>query len=388
MIEIFPSIKKIKKNAWPIAELSQNKGMNPFLSYGFLNALEESESVSEKTGWQPFHIRYQNESSKLNIFMPCYIKSHSYGEYIFDHGWAQAYHNYGFSYYPKLLCAIPFTPVTGARFLADQKNIKTDIYHNLSQELMDICQKFDLSSFHINFCLKEETDIFCSLQEKHNPPNWFMRKGLQYHFINQDYRDFNEFLGDLNARKRKAVKKERSQALEAGLKIKILTGKEITQTDWDHFFAFYIDTGNRKWGTPYLNREFFSLLGQNIPDNLLLFFAMKGDKPIAGALNIMDEQRLYGRYWGASEYHPSLHFELCYYQAIEYAIENKIKIVEAGAQGEHKIARGYQPFTTYSLHHIHNREFAKAIYDYTKRESQYIEQDKDWLFQALPFKQK
>jgi predicted N-acyltransferase len=307
------------------------------------------------------------------------MKGHSQGEYVFDYAWANAYARAGGDYYPKLQTAVPFTPVTGARILVKPGTDAPQARLLLASAAAQLAQENKASSWHGTFVSETEWNEL-------GGHGFLQRTGTQYHWFNDGYDIFDTFLSALASRKRKAIRKEREQARASGLEFRYLTGTAITEAEWDAFFAFYMDTGNRKWGTPYLNRKCFSLLGQNMRDRLLLVMAYRGNTPVAGALNVIGHDTLYGRYWGCVEHHPFLHFEVCYYQAIDFAIANKLRVVEAGAQGEHKLARGYRPVTTYSLHYIRDRGFADAVARYLEQEREAVAQEQTFLEEMMPFR--
>jgi predicted N-acyltransferase len=343
---------------------------HPFVSHAFLAALEDSASVGPGTGWTPAPILVEEEGG-LAAAAPAYLKSHSQGEYVFDHGWADAWERAGGAYYPKLQVSVPFTPVPGPRLLGSRPQ-------QLLAALEAVAVQNDLSSAHITFA--DQAD---SAEAERR--GWLIRHGIQYHWFNRGYRDFDDFLDTLTSRKRKAIRKERAAARE-GLEFRALTGAEIGSVEWDAFWRFYQDTGSRKWGRPYLTREFFDRLGQTMGDRLLLFLAYRGGLPIAGALNVIGPSALYGRYWGAIEEVRFLHFELSYYQAIEWAIAHGLSTVEAGAQGEHKIARGYEPVITRSAHFIVDAGFRRAVGDFLRQESEAVVAEAQWLARDLPYR--
>ncbi|WP_395022801.1 GNAT family N-acetyltransferase [Dongia sp.] len=350
---------------------------NPFLRHAFLKALEDSGSVGRKTGWLPQHLILSDESGAVQAAAPMYVKGHSQGEYIFDHGWADAFERAGGQYYPKLQVAVPFTPVPGPRLLA--RGNDADVREALIGALRSVAEQSKLSSLHVTFCTEDEAAAM-------GEAGFLHRIGVQYHFNNPGYGSFDDFLGALSSRKRKSIRKEREQVREYGLTIRALSGAEITPRHWDAFFAFYMDTGGRKWGRPYLTRRFFDLIGSTMPENVVLMFAEKDGDPVAGALNLKGSDCLYGRNWGCLEEYRFLHFELCYYQAIDYAIEHQLKRVEAGAQGEHKIQRGYLPVATHSAHWIAERSFRAAVADYLERERRVIQQEIAGLAELSPFR--
>ena len=345
-------------------------GGDPFLSHAFLSALEDSGSVGPGTGWSPAPILIEEESQLLSA-APAYLKSHSQGEYVFDHGWADAWERAGGRYYPKLQVAVPFTPVPGARLLGSRPQ-------QLLAAAEAVTIQNDLSSAHITF-VDEAGARECAER------GWLVRDGIQYHWFNRGYRTFGDFLATLRSSKRKAIRKERSAA-QTAVETRALRGGEIGAVEWDAMWAFYQDTGGRKWGRPYLTREFFDLLSERMGDQLLLFLAYRGDRPIAGALNLIGPAGLYGRYWGCTEEVPFLHFELCYYRAIEWAIANGLSQVQAGAQGEHKLARGYEPVITRSAHFIPTRSFRDAVSDFLDQERAAVSQELEWLRGSLPYR--
>jgi predicted N-acyltransferase len=311
--------------------------------------------------------------------VPCYLKSHSQGEYVFDRGWADAYERAGGRYYPKLQASVPFTPATGPRLLIRDGVDHDKIGTALAQGLIALCDVSEASSAHVTFAREAEWSHLA----KHG---FLQRTDQQFHWHNQGYASFDDFLATLNSRHRKAIKRERREALAPGITIHWLTGRDITEDAWDAFFAFYMDTGSRKWGRPYLTRSFFSLIGESMAKDVLLVMAKRDNRWIAGAINFIGSDTLFGRNWGAIEHHPFLHFEVCYYQAIDFAIANRLRVVEAGAQGEHKIARGYLPQTTYSAHYIADPALRRAIADYLKRERGYVAEAARELSEAAPFR--
>lgn len=348
---------------------------NPFVCHAFINALEESGAAAADTGWRPFHLTLHDEQGQLAGAMPAYLKGHSYGEYVFDHGWANAYERAGGRYYPKLQSCVPFSPVTGPRLLARDRTAAA----GLVEAAKMLVQQHGLSGFHVTFADPAELDIY-------EAQDMLIRTDQQFHWRNQGYRDFDDFLDALASRKRKAVRKERREALAAGIEIRHLSGADLTEGAWDDFFTFYMDTAGRKWGRPYLNRRFFSLLGERLGGRVVLMLAMRGGRAVAGALNILGSDAIYGRYWGAVEHHPFLHFELCYYQAIDYAIRHGLSRVEAGAQGEHKLARGYEPVKTYSAHWLRDPNFQDAVARFLDAERRQVDAVIDYLGGATPFK--
>jgi predicted N-acyltransferase len=347
---------------------------NPFVSHAFLSILERSGSVSPRAGWQSLPIVIEDAQGIPAAIAPAYAKGHSQGEYVFDHAWADAWEQAGGQYYPKLQVAVPFTPVPGPRLLLRDHALAPGLIAGIEA----VTDRNRLSSAHVTFLEPDQLPLF-------EQAGWLIRAGTQFHWANEGYRSFDEFLGALASRKRKAIRKERAAAV-AGLTIRHLCGAEITEAHWDAFWAFYQDTGSRKWGRPYLTRDFFSLLGAEMADKVLLIFAERDGQPIAGALNLVGADALYGRYWGALEEVPFLHFELCYYQAIDAAIARGLNRVEAGAQGEHKLARGYAPVTTWSAHYLPDPGFRRAVADYLEREREAVAQEQEYLGELTPFR--
>jgi predicted N-acyltransferase len=352
---------------------------NPFVSHEFLSSIEASLSVGARTGWQSSHMLAEDGSGQLVGCAPCYVKSHSRGEYVFDHGWAEAFERAGGAYYPKLQVAVPFTPVTGPRLLARPGPQAVAVRGSLAQALVQIASANGLSSAHVTFPTEAEWRLL-------GQRGFLQRTDQQFHWENQGYAAFDDFLAALSSRKRKTIRRERKEALAPGIEVRWLTGSDLTEEAWDAFFAFYMETGSRKWGRPYLTRAFFSIVGEAMRDRILLVMARRAGRWIGGALNFIGADTLYGRNWGCIEHHPFLHFELCYYQAIDFAIARKFARVEAGAQGEHKLARGYLPATTYSAHFIVDPALRRAIADYLARERAYVEAARDELAAAAPFR--
>lgn len=353
---------------------------NPFIAHAFLDALEQSGCVSPRTGWQPVHLVAEIDGAVAGI-LPLYVKGHSQGEYIFDHGWAEAYARAGGQYYPKLLSAVPFTPVTGPRFLVAPGQDFNAVATALLQGAQSIARQHGLSSLHVNFLPGEQADWACA------QPDLLLRLGEQFHWRNEGYADFEAFLAALASRKRKAIRKERREAVAAGIEIVVLQGDDLRPEHWDAFFEFYMDTGSRKWGRPYLNRDFFARLHDTMADRIVLVMARRDGRWIAGAWNMLGSDALYGRNWGCSEYHPGLHFECCYYQAIDYAIRHGLARVEAGAQGEHKLARGYLPVPIHSAHWMADPGFQQAVARYLDEERAYMAGMIEALDQHSPFRQ-
>jgi predicted N-acyltransferase len=351
---------------------------NPFVSHAFFAALEASGSACARTGWGPRHLIARLDGSIAGI-VPCYLKSHSRGEYVFDRGWADAFERAGGSYYPKLQASVPFTPATGPRLLIRDGVDAGVIGEVLARGLVALCDATEASSVHVTFAREQEWKLLAE--------NGFLqRTDQQFHWHNEGYGSFDDFLATLNSRHRKAIRRERREAVAAGITIHALTGSDITEDAWDAFFKFYMETGSRKWGRPYLTRAFFSLVGETMAKDVLLVMARRNGRWIAGAINFIGADALYGRNWGAVEHHPFLHFEVCYYQAIDFAILRGLKRVEAGAQGEHKIARGYLPQTTYSAHYIVDPDLRRAVRDYLGRERRYVAEAVRELTDAGPFR--
>ncbi|MDT7534143.1 GNAT family N-acetyltransferase [Sphingobium sp. SA2] len=347
---------------------------NPFVSWDFLTALERSGSVGEGTGWQPLPLVIDGPDGRIAAAVPAYGKSHSQGEYVFDHGWADAWERAGGRYYPKIQIAAPFSPVPGPRLLLRDEAFAPALIAGIKT----LVERNSLSSAHATFVEADQLPLF-------EAAGWLIREDSQFHWTNRGYGDFGDFLADLSSEKRKNIRKERARAV-AGLEIVHLTGGALTEAHWDIFWDFYQDTGARKWGTPYLTRSFFSLLSETMADKVLLVLALREGRAIAGALNLIGGDALYGRYWGCSEDVPNLHFELCYYQAIDIAIARGLKRVEAGAQGGHKLARGYAPEPTWSAHHIPNAGFRRAVADFLAAERAGVQQDRQWLAERTPFR--
>lgn len=367
-----------KHSAAPSTDgITANKSYNPFLSYAYLSALEDSGCVGENTGWLPCHMRLETQQGVLLAAAPAYLKSHSQGEYVFDHGWAEAFERAGGQYYPKLQLGIPFTPATGVRLLTTENN--PELRRLLASAVAQFTDQNQLSSAHVTFA--EMPDI-----QALTKTGFLHRKDQQFHFKNNGFQEYNDFLEELVSRKRKVLKRERREALSNGISVEWLTGSDLTEDIWDQFYAFYMDTGSRKWGRPYLNREFYSLIGERMGDDIVLIMAKRDGHYIAGAINFIGGDRLFGRHWGCIEDHPFLHFEVCYHQAIDYAIAHKLSVVEAGAQGEHKLARGYEPVTTHSAHYISHPGFRDAVAQYLHREVREVEINNSYYTEHSPFR--
>ena len=352
---------------------------NPFVGHAFLSALEQSGSVGRKAGWLPQHLVVEDASGNLLAAAPLYVKSHSQGEYVFDHGWAEAYTRAGGRYYPKLQLAAPFTPVPGPRLLVRPGPHAAEARAGLISALISAVENSGMSSLHVTFLPRADCDLLGEV-------GFLTRTGVQYHWTNTGYGTFDDFLGALNSRKRKAIRKERAAVAEYGLEIRAFEGTELTDQHWDAFFAFYMDTGDRKWGRPYLTRAFFTRVAETMADRIVLMLAEKDGQFVAGALNFKGPEALYGRNWGCLADYRFLHFELCYYQAIDYAIAHKLPRVEAGAQGEHKIQRGYLPVETYSAHWIADPRLRAAIAEFLEQESAYIAREAAALAEYSPYR--
>ncbi len=355
----------------------QRERHNPFLSHAFLHALEVSGCVGGRSGWQPTHVLVEAPDGRLCAAAPAYVKSHSQGEYVFDHGWADAFERAGGRYYPKLQVSVPFTPVTGRRLLVAPGEDSAE--SSLRDGLEALRQRVGASSIHATFLTRPEWEAL-------GEAGYLQRTDQQFHFANEGYADFEGFLAALASRKRKMIRRERKDALANGITVERVTGRDLTEAHWDAFYAFYMDTGSRKWGRPYLNRRFFSTIGQTMPERILLVLAKRAGRYIAGAINFIGDDALYGRNWGAIEEHPFLHFEVCYYQAIDFALAHGLSRVEAGAQGEHKLARGYCAVPTYSAHRIADPRLSHAIADYLKRERAHMAEALDVYGEHTPFR--
>src|ERR1700704_1055798 len=375
-----PSLKNLDTLAPSAGDscAASRPGYNPFVSHAFFAAAEASNSACARTGWGPRHLLAKLDG-QISGIVPCYLKSHSQGEYVFDRGWADAYERAGGHYYPKLQASVPFTPATGPRLLIRGDLDRERIGAALASGLMALCNATNASSVHVTFAREAEAKFLGS-------QGFLQRNDQQFHWHNNGYNSFEDFLGSLNSRHRKAIKRERREAVSAGITIHRLTGADITEEAWDAFFAFYMETGSRKWGRPYLTRKFFSLIGESMPEDVLLVMAKRNGRWIAGAINFIGSDTLFGRNWGAIEHHPFLHFEVCYYQAIDFAIKRGLGNVEAGAQGEHKIARGYLPKTTHSAHYIADSGLRRAIADYLRHERAYVAEAARELTEAAPFR--
>ena len=380
-ITVHPTLREISAQDWDVCACPEAAGgaraRDPFTTHRFLSALEASGSVGPGTGWQPQYLAARVDGLLIGV-APMYAKSHSQGEYIFDHNWAHAYENAGGRYYPKLQIAVPHTPATGRRFLV-RPGFEDAGLGALVQGAVQLAKNNRVSSLHVTFCTRAEA-------ERGQSMGLMLRKTQQFHWENRDYKDFDAFLATLSSRKRKNIRKERAEAQGFGGTIQTFSGDDLRPEHWDAFWRFYQDTGARKWGTPYLTRRFFDIAQETLRDDIVLVLAERDGRWVAGALNFIGAQALFGRYWGCTEHHPCLHFELCYYQAIDIAIARGLNRVEAGAQGQHKLARGYLPKPTYSLHWVGDPGFADAIARYLEAEKDAVEEEIEVLTEYGPFK--
>jgi len=375
MLKAVTSAQSIKREDWDRLANPQGAEFNPLVSHDFFRCVEESGCAVAKTGWMPRHLVMEQDGQITGI-VPCYRKRHSQGEYVFDYGWADAYERAGGRYYPKMQVSVPFSPVTGPRLFAATEEQRRD----LASGLIALCTQEEASSVHITFLPEKDWAAL-------GGPLWLQRTDIQFHWMNSDYGTFDGFLASLSSQKRKNIRKERASVANAGITMHALTGKDIEERHWDAFFDFYMDTGARKWGSPYLNRTFFSMIGEAMSEHILLVIAERGGKLIAGALNFIGSHALYGRNWGAVEYHDNLHFETCYYQAINFAISRKLARVEAGAQGAHKLARGYLPQKTFSLHYLAHSGLQRAVANYLDAERAGVDREQQALPAHSPFRQ-
>ena len=373
---ILHGIDEIDPETWNRCANPTGEPFNPFLAHSFLHALEASGSATARTGWQPFHLVLNEGDSVLGV-VPMYVKGHSQGEYVFDYAWADAWHRAGGKYYPKLQGSVPFTPATGRRLLSASGDPK--IEQSLLGTCAQVAEQAGVSSLHFTFMPERQWRLAGEI-------GFLRRIDQQYHWHNPGYRNFEAFLVDLSSKKRKNLRRERRDALSQGISVEWITGTDLTEAHWDAFYRFYIDTGARKWGSPYLTREFFSLVNESMAEHTLLVMCKRAGRYIAGALNFIGGDALYGRNWGCIEDHRFLHFEVCYYQAMEFAIAQKLARVEAGAQGPHKVARGYLPQATYSAHWIRDPGLRDAVARFLREERHHVQQDIDWIEQHSPFK--
>ena len=379
-IEVIPSLADIPAADWDRLANPPGAAFNPFVTHAFFHALEASGSATAQTGWLGQHILLKEEGH-IRAILPLYLKSHSQGEYVFDHAFAEAFARAGGRYYPKLQSAVPFTPVTGPRLLAGNAPDAPALKAALLKAALALAEKREASSVHLTFLPRADWEALG------DGKTFLQRADTQFHWENRGYRDFSEFLATLSSNRRKNLRKERAAALSPGIQIEWVTGSDITEAHWDAFFAFYMDTGARKWGRPYLTRDFFSRIGQHLAPHILLILCKREGRYIAGALNLIGSDTLYGRNWGAIEHHDFLHFEACYYQAIDFAIARGLSRVEAGAQGEHKLARGYMPVATHSLHHFTHPGLMRAARDYLDAERAAVAEERGLLAEMGPFRQ-
>ncbi|MGH1352145.1 MAG: GNAT family N-acetyltransferase [Methyloligellaceae bacterium] len=377
-VHIKTAIEEIPAEKWDALANPSPETYNPFITHAFLKSLEDAGCVGIDEGWAPVHLALCDQNEEALGYMPCYLKLHSQGEFVFDHGWANASEQMGKRYYPKLQAAVPFTPVVGPKLLVAEGPEKEQYQKLLVSGALQLLEQYEASSLHMTFLNPSERKLL-------NDMGLLSRTDHQFHWQNNQYNTFDDFLETLSSRKRKGVRKERREAVSNNIDIKWVTGDEITEDHWDAFFQFYIDTSMGKWGRVYLNREFFSLIGERLADDILLILCEREGRTIAGALNLIGGDCLYGRYWGAIEHHKFLHFETCYYQAIDFAIEKGLKRVEAGAQGQHKLARGYMPATTYSAHYIADPRLRQAIAYHLEGEREYVDKEGAVLSSMAPY---
>ena len=376
--QIRNSIADIKAEDWDKCANPESEIYNPFIDHRFLKALEESGCVKAETGWQPFHIELSREG-RIDGVIPLYVKSHSQGEFVFDGGWANAWYRAGGEYYPKLYSGIPFTPATGRRLLAADVSDKDRVVDQLMGVLAKVTDNLKVSSAHVTFLPHAQWQRAGEL-------GLLQRVDTQFHWQNDSYESFDDFLTSLSHKKRKNIRRERRGAVENGIEIEWVTGSDFREEHWDAFYEFYQDTSYRKWGRPYLNREFFSCVSEAMPERTLLILCKRDGRYIAGAINFLGDDTIFGRNWGCIEDHRFLHFEACYYQAIDFAIQHKLKTVEAGAQGGHKISRGYLPRPTYSIHYIRDSQFRAAVADFLDQEKRYVREDIEYIEARSPFR--
>lgn len=381
VVRTLGGIDEVSADAWNACARPPGEPFNPFLDHAFLHALEASGSAVADRGWQPLHLLLEDPGGRVLGAMPLYLKGHSRGEYVFDQGWAEAFHRAGGEYYPKLLSAVPFTPATGPRLLAGGPSEDRDALRDLlASGAIRVAEELEVSSLHLNFVTGPEWDRLGEL-------GLLQRMDQQFHWHNHGYRSFDDFLAELASKKRKNLRRERREALANGVEIEWITGSDLREHHWDAFHEFYLDTGARKWGSPYLTREFFSRIGEAMPERTLLILCRRAGRYIAGALNFIGDEALYGRNWGCIEDHRFLHFETCYYQAVDFAIEHGLARVEAGAQGGHKVARGYVPSATHSAHWIAHPGLRTAVAEYLERERTWVREDMEAVATMTPFRQ-
>ncbi|PZF75232.1 GNAT family N-acetyltransferase [Aestuariivirga litoralis] len=376
MLKAVTSALAIPRADWDRLANPAGAEFNPLVAHDFFRCVEDSGCAAAKTGWAPRHLIMEDDAGQLTGIVPCYRKRHSQGEYVFDYGWADAFERAGGQYYPKMQVSVPFSPVTGPRLMAETEAGRRE----LASGLIALCTQEEASSVHITFLPERDWEALGGRM-------WLQRTDIQFHWLNGGYAGFEDFLASLSSAKRKNIRKERASVAKAGITMHALTGKDIAERHWDAFFDFYMDTGARKWGQPYLNRRFFSMIGEAMSEHILLVMAERGGRMIAGALNFIGSHALYGRNWGAIEYHDNLHFETCYYQAIDFAIARRLPRVEAGAQGAHKLARGYLPQKTYSLHYLAHSGLQRAVANYLEAERAGIDQEQQALAAHSPFRQ-
>ena len=374
-IKVINSIDQVDAVEWNACAGSEN----PFVSHAFLNALEQSGAVHAESGWAPHHLIMVDQTNRLYGAAPLYLKSHSQGEYVFDHGWADAYERAGGRYYPKLISAVPFTPVTGPRLLVRPDAMTSEVEASLCAGMIELAERYKISSIHVTFLPESQRS---SLEGA----DFFVRHSHQYHWMNRDYKNFDDFLASLTSRRRKTIRKERERIASAGITFEAHTGAALTSRHWDTFYEFYSDTYDRKWGFPYLNREFFEYVNDTMAEHIVLITAYEDGQTIAGAFNLLGSNAIYGRNWGCSHRYKFLHFEACYYQAIDFAIAHGLDRVEAGTQGPHKIQRGYEPVQTYSAHWIRDPGFRNAVENFLQREKEMESDEMGYLREHTPFR--
>jgi len=374
-IKVINSINQVDPVEWNACAGSEN----PFVSHAFLNALEQSGAVQAETGWSPHHLIMVDQSNRLYGAAPLFLKSHSQGEYVFDHGWADAYERAGGRYYPKFFSAVPFTPVTGPRLLVRPDAATGEVEASLCAGMIELAERYEISSIHVTFLPESQRSSF-------EGAGFLIRHSHQYHWQNRDYKSFDDFLASLTSRRRKTIRKERERIAKAGITFEAHTGAALTSRHWDTFYEFYTDTYDRKWGFPYLNREFFELLNNTMAERIVLITAYEDGRPIAGAFNLLCSNAIYGRNWGCNHRYKFLHFEACYYQAIEFAIKHGLDRVEAGTQGPHKIQRGYEPVQTYSAHWIRDSGFRNAVENFLQREKEMEADEMGYLGEHTPYR--
>jgi predicted N-acyltransferase len=371
-IRTINEISEVSSAQWDKCANPPEAVYDPFLSHAFLDALEKSGSAVPQTGWAPYHVIMEDANDEVVGVVPLYAKGHSQGEYVFDYAWADAFERAGGSYYPKLLCGVPFTPCTGRRILSAPGDMQETVEAHLVATCIEVANRIDASSLHFNFLTEPQWTHLSTL-------GFLRRNDQQFHWESRGYESFDDFLATLSSKRRKNLKRERRLALENDIEIEWVTGADLSEVHWDAFYEFYIDTGSRKWGTPYLHREFFTLITESMPDDVLLIMCKRDGRYVAGALNFIGGDTLFGRNWGCIEDHPFLHFEACYYQAIDFAISRGLSRVEAGAQGPHKLARGYMPKATYSAHWISNPSFRDAVERYLDEERTHVEREIEFI---------